>query len=78
MDFLRRKGDEIEAEAERIAASSFGAKYTLGRKLGEGCSASVYTCKRIDDQSGTVYAVKLCREDDEEKREAQIKEAKII
>jgi RIO-like serine/threonine protein kinase len=43
--------------------------FVLSKKLGEGAHAQVYKCYKITDfKKETPYAVKITREDDEEKR----------
>lgn len=65
-------------EHEKAKITAFESKYEIGKKLGEGCSASVHICRRKDDVSGTLYAVKIFREDDEEKRKILLKEPKVL
>lgn len=57
--------EEFE-ENEKI---KFESKYVSGKLLGQGMHASVYKCFKIDDEEKTTpYAVKISKEDDEEKK----------
>ena len=50
---------------------SFERKYSLGEKIGEGMHSSVYKCTlREDTGNGGTFAVKITRNDDEEKKNA--------
>lgn len=51
----------------------------FGKNIGEGCSASVYVCYQIEDKERKKpFAVKVVREDDEERLIALKKEAAIM
>ena len=56
----------------------FDFKYEIGKLLGQGCSASVHICRKKDDPEGTLYAVKIFRVDDEEKRAILLKEPLVL
>ena len=48
---------------------TFEAKYILDKKIGEGMHSSVYRCYlKEDEKKMTPYAVKITRDDDEEKK----------
>ena len=58
--------------------SRFEGKYKLDKKIGEGMHSQVYLCYRNDDTDrAKPLAVKISREDDEEKKLAHHKEFKI-
>ncbi len=62
-----------------MLSNSFGSKYVRGEKIGEGQHSSVYKCFTIlDKEQEHPLAVKVTREDDEEKKEATRKEFKIM
>jgi serine/threonine protein kinase len=63
---------------EEYEKNSFEAKYVIGKKLGEGMHAAVYQCfEKSDEAKETPFAVKISREDDEEKKMAHKKEFEI-
>jgi len=55
--------------------NGFEAKYDTTKKLGEGMHAQVFKCfKKEDKNQESPFAVKISREDDEEKKQAHIRE----
>ena len=63
---------------EKYEKDSFDAKYVLSDKLGEGMHAAVYKCfLKSDEFREKTFAVKISREDDEEKKVAHKKEFEI-
>lgn len=63
---------------DESSINSFNSLFKLSNKLGEGAHAQVYKCYKISDSlQETPYAVKLTREDDEEKRQAHKNEYAI-
>ena len=65
----------MKEEFEHQELVGFDAKYTRDKKLGEGMHASVYRCYKKDDVLKEFpFAVKVSRDDDEEKKQAHIKE----
>lgn len=59
--------------------NSFETKYDLDVVLGQGMHATVYKCFKKDDKERlNPFAVKVIREDDEEKVNAHKNEFKIM
>ena len=65
----------MKKEFDEQEKTGFYANYTKDKKLGEGMHASVYRCFKMEDVLKEFpFAVKISREDDEEKRQASFSE----
>ena len=59
--------------------NAFETRYTLAEILGQGMHATVFKCFKVDDLEKTVpFAVKIVRDDDEEKQNAHKNEFEIM
>jgi serine/threonine protein kinase len=56
-------------------SQNFEEHYIMGDKIGEGMHSEVYKCYKHDDSK--TYAVKITREDDDEKKIAHRNEFKL-
>ena len=58
-----------------LLENQFESKYVLDKKIGEGMHSSVFKCYKIDDIDKLYpFAVKITRDDDEEKKQANRRE----
>ena len=62
-----------------LEAKSFSAKYVIAELLGQGLHSSVYKCySTLDQERQHPLAVKISRDDDEEKRAAFQREYDLL
>ena len=78
MDFIRNNANIMQEQFDEVEKTKFASKYVQANLLGQGMHASVYKCFKIEDvDKSTPYAVKISKEDDEEKKQASINEFKM-
>ena len=65
LNIIRNSSRKLVARHSQLKVNCFETRYLLGKKIGEGMHCSVFKClNRLDDKT---YAVKIMRDDDEEK-----------
>eukprot|EP00347_Sterkiella_histriomuscorum_P015913 403355208 len=76
---LKTNSERFKKEYIEAMINSFDTKYCLDMVLGQGMHATVYKCFKLEDtKKETPLAVKVIREDDEEKIIAHRNEFKIM
>jgi serine/threonine protein kinase len=75
---IKRSSKKLVDRHSELKLTQFSTKYVLDNKIGEGMHSSVYKCYKISDiEKKQPYAVKVTRDDDEEKKIANRNEYKI-
>ena len=75
---IRESSKKLMAKYEEESKNAFETKYVLGSKIGEGMHSSVYKCfLKSDIKKFSPFAVKISRDDDEEKKIAHRNEFEI-
>jgi serine/threonine protein kinase len=75
---IKESSRRLVLKYEEQKTKLFDSKYMLDKKIGEGMHSSVYKCFLIEDtRKLTPFAVKITRDDDEEKKMANRNEYEI-
>ena len=73
-----RRCSKQALQRHSLRPEGFETRYALGRKVGEGMHSVVYECFQAgDEKRQRPFAVKVSREDDEEKKMAHRREFKL-
>lgn len=66
--YLKTQSEKFKQDYVKSLVNSFESHYVLDVLLGQGMHASVHKCFKIDDnERERPYAVKIIRDDDDEK-----------
>ena len=78
MELIHNNATAMMEQFEEVEKTKFESKYVQDILLGQGMHASVYKCFKIEDvDRNSPLAVKISKEDDEEKKQASINEFKM-
>ncbi|CDW90758.1 protein kinase domain containing protein [Stylonychia lemnae] len=76
---IKVKSNVFKQEYFESLINSFESKYYLDNMLGQGMHATVFKCFKLDDiHKKEPFAVKIVRDDDDEKRQAHQNEFEIM
>jgi len=71
MKMIKLSSKKLVARHSELLKTQFESKYILESKIGEGMHSNVFKCFKIEDNEKLFpFAVKVTRDDDEEKKMA--------